>query len=245
MKTVKRALRFVLCLLPVALAAGYCTALYMLDVIQPEMLEAALAQLGSRRMMIVAYMVQTAVYTALSGFFGFLLANAIGLMRPFRPAKAALVRTLLLAAIPGVLLGVDPLFFPAAVTVDQAGLSLNSLLAALLYGGVVEELMMRLLMMSLIAFVLWKIFARKAPVPVWALVAANVLAALLFAAGHLPANQGLFGALTPVVVLRCFVVNGCGGLVFGHAYRRYGIGYAMIAHMGAHIISKLIWLMVL
>lgn len=245
MKTIKRALRLMLCLLPIALAAGYFTGQYLLEVTQPELLQPTIEQLGSRDLLPVIYMVQTAAYAALSSFFGFLLANAIGLMRPFRLEPAALGRTLLLAAIPGVLLGIDPLLFPAGATVDQAGLSLSAVLAALLYGGVVEELMMRLFLMSLIAFALWKLFARKAPMPGWALAAANVLSALLFAAGHLPANQGMFGALTPVIVLRCFVVNGCGALVFGHAYRRYGIGYAMIAHMGAHVISKLIWLMVL
>ena len=50
----------------------------------------------------------------------------------------------------------------------------------------------------------------------------------------------MFGTLAPLVLLRCFLLNGGLGLVFGWLYRKYGIQYAMIGHAGAHIISKLI-----
>ena len=33
------------------------------------------------------------------------------------------------------------------------------------------------------------------------------------------------------------------GLSFGWLYRKYGIGYSMLAHFGAHLISKIIWLL--
>ena len=71
---------------------------------------------------------------------------------------------------------------------------------------------------------------------------ANVVSALLFAAGHLPVNEMMFG-LTPMIVLRCILLNGVFGLAFGWLYRRYGLRYAMIAHGGCHIVSKLIWIL--
>ena len=74
------------------------------------------------------------------------------------------------------------------------------------------------------------------------LVAANVTSALLFAAGHLPANDMMFG-LTPVIVLRCMLLNGVFGLAFGWLYRKFGLRYAMIAHGGCHVVSKLIWIL--
>ena len=37
-------------------------------------------------------------------------------------------------------------------------------------------------------------------------------------------------------------MNGGFGLVFGRLYRKQGIEYAMLAHAGVHIVSKLIWL---
>ena len=35
-----------------------------------------------------------------------------------------------------------------------------------------------------------------------------------------------------LVLLRCFLLNGELGLVFGWLYRKYGIQYAMIGHAG-------------
>ena len=103
--------------------------------------------------------------------------------------------------------------------------------------------MLRLFFMSLLAFLLWKLFARKQETPAAGiLMAANVMAALLFAAGHLPATAVMMG-LTPMIVLRCFLLNGIFGLAFGWLYRRYGLRYAMIAHGGCHVVSKLIWIL--
>ena len=62
---------------------------------------------------------------------------------------------------------------------------------------------------------------------------------MLFAAGHLPATVALFGELTPLLVLRCFLLNGVAGLCFGYLYRKYGLAYAMCCHMGFHVFFKL------
>ena len=102
---------------------------------------------------------------------------------------------------------------------------------------------MRLFLMSLITFLVWKIFHKKREtVPTGVLIAANVAAALLFAAGHIPATLQTFGALTPLLVLRCFLLNGAFGLLFGRLYRKYGIQYAMLSHLLLHIVSRTIWL---
>ena len=73
-------------------------------------------------------------------------------------------------------------------------------------------------------------------------VIANIVVAIFFAAGHLPATISIFGTLTPLILLRCFLLNGGFGLVFGWIYRKYGIVYAMIGHALFHIVSKLIWI---
>jgi len=98
-------------------------------------------------------------------------------------------------------------------------------------------------MMSLIAYVLHKLFGRGKREPaVWILISANVLSALLFAAGHLPATAAMMG-LTPMILIRCFLLNGGIGLLLGRLYRKYGLRYAMIAHGGCHVVSKLIWIL--
>ena len=48
---------------------------------------------------------------------------------------------------------------------------------------------------------IWKIFFKKAEqVPARVLICANIIAALLFAAGHLPATVQMFGEITPLLL---------------------------------------------
>ena len=117
------------------------------------------------------------------------------------------------------------------------------MLAAVTYGAVIEEVMLRLFFMSLIAFLLHKLFGKKDEYPTTSvLIAANVIAALLFAAGHLPATVLLMGS-SSILIFRCFLLNGGLGLLFGYLYRKYGLRYAMIAHGGCHMVSKVIWIL--
>lgn len=241
-------LRFTLALLPVAAIAGYLVIRYQLELYDETTLRTMLEQVGSMTVLLALGTVQTAVYAAVSGFFGYLLAEKLGLMGAFRLEKRPLLRTLAVSVPLGVLFSLDYWTFgawlPGTVVRDSAaaGLTVWGWSSAVLYGGVIEEVLMRLFLMSLLAFFGWKLFFRRretAPAGVFA--AANVLAALLFAAGHLPATVSIFGALTPLLLARCFLLNGGFGLVFGRLYRKYGIQYAMLSHALLHMISKLIW----
>jgi membrane protease YdiL (CAAX protease family) len=65
--------------------------------------------------------------------------------------------------------------------------------------------------------------------------AANILAALLFGLGHLPATAMLV-PLTPLVVARAVLLNGLPGIAFGWLYWKRGLEAAMIAHFSADIV---------
>ena len=242
----KKALRFTLALLPIALVAGYFVTVYQLEMLDEAILAPALEQLGSIWVLIAITMVQTVGYAAVCGFFGCLLANSLGLWKPIRFEKAPLLKALGLSIVGGMIFSLDKWTFgrwiPEVGASYEAPITLNNWLGSVLYGGVVEELMLRLFFMSLLAWLIWKIFFRREEkVPVKVLVMANVVAALLFAAGHLPATLVLFGELTPMILIRCFLLNGSFGLLFGYLYRKFGIQYAMVSHAMFHIVSKLIW----
>ena len=242
----KRALKFTLFLLPIALVAGYFVTVYQLEMLDEAILAPALEQLGSVWVLIAITMAQTVGYAAVCGFFGCLLANSLGLWKPIRFEKAPLLKALGLSLVGGILFSLDKWTFgrwiPEVGASYNAPITVNNWLGSVLYGGVVEELMLRLFFMSLLAWLIWKMFFRQEEtVPVKVLVAANVAAALLFAAGHLPATLVLFGELTPMILLRCFLLNGSFGLLFGFLYRKFGIQYAMVSHAVFHIVSKLIW----
>ncbi|WP_338553832.1 CPBP family intramembrane glutamic endopeptidase [Paenibacillus sp. KS-LC4] len=114
-------------------------------------------------------------------------------------------------------------------------------LLTMFYGGLTEEIMLRLFTMTLIVWLLAKIFRRKnnadSAVILWVSI---VLASVLFGIGHLPATATVFGELTLLLVLRAIVLNSILGIWFGFLYWKKGLEYAMIAHMGADLFLHVI-----
>jgi len=118
----------------------------------------------------------------------------------------------------------------------NAQVSIWKTLLASLYGGVVEEILMRLFLVSLFAWILGKI-ARSAEIVknsaiMWTAI---VAAAVLFGLGHLPITSALT-QITPIVIARAIILNGIGGLVFGWLYWKKGLEYGMVAHFTADIV---------
>lgn len=250
MKVIKKPLLFTLALMPFALIGGIFTGIYMINTYDPKLLAEVVAQVGSTDVLVVITALQTCMYGAFCGFFGYILADKIGLIKPFKFEKAPLIKTLIFAAITAGLLVADYWIsggiYPQIKEVTEIGVSFSSIISAIFYGGIIEELMMRLFSMSLIVFIVWKVFFRKKTkeeIPTAVFVVVNILIALVFAAGHLPATVSMFTVLTPYLLVRCFLLNGVGGILFGNLYRKHGIQYAILCHMGAHIISKLIWIL--
>ncbi len=247
----KKPLLFVLALVPVAIVGGYFTGVYGWTALTDEVKGQILAQIGNNLSLYYGITaLQTVIYAVICGFFGYLLSDKTGLMKPVRFEKKPMMVTIGMTLFTGLVLSTDLFYFrnriPQVAAMYQGKPSFAYWMASVFYGGVMEEVMLRLFMMSLIVFLSWKIFFRKeAEPPAGVVIAANIIAALLFAAGHLPATLQTFGGITPMLLLRCFLLNGAVGLVFGSLYRKYGIQYSMMAHAGAHIVWKIIWIILL
>ena len=233
----------------VGLVGGFFTGIYMLDSYPDEMQQQILAQgLTATTLGLVSAM-QSAGYGIVLGAAGIFLGKKTGLWKDENSVTGKpLCITAVIAVIGGfALILPDLLFFGKYVPMIMDSYAVKPtvpyMLAAVLYGGVIEEVMLRLFMMSLVAFLLHKLFGKKTETPATGiLIAANVVAALLFAAGHLPATAATMG-ITPMILFRCFLLNSGFGLLFGWLYRKYGLRYAMLAHGGCHVISKLIWIL--
>lgn len=241
----------------VGLIGGFFTGLYLLDSYPAEIYQQLVAQLNDAGLgqfpvnlvvaIITAY--QSALYGLVMGAAGIFLGRKVGLWKDERSiTKKPIWAAIAVAIIGGLALILpDLLYFgkhiPVVMDSYAAKPTAVYILAAMLYGGVIEEVMLRLFFLSLVAFILHKIFGRKREMPATAvLVAANIVAALLFAAAHLPATLLMIGS-SPIIIFRCFLLNGGFGLLFGWLYRKYGLRYAMIAHAGCHLVSKLIWIL--
>lgn len=239
--------RMLVWVIPFALVGGYFTGIYTLEHSTDELAGQIVEQLGSQGAFYLLTMVQSTFYAVIATILGYFLANRVGLVRPLGFQRDILKKTLPIIFLLGVLFAADYFvsgaLIPEVAADYEKGISPAYFIASLTYGGVVEEILMRWFLMSLIGWILVMIFARKkekTDLPEWILSAANILAALIFAAGHLPATMAFFGGITPVILLRCFLLNGGFAMVFGRFYRKYGIQYAVLAHFGVHLISKLI-----
>lgn len=248
----RKPLIFTLCLLPVAAVGGWFTAQMSTASADKAALEAAVQQAGSMETVLLVTTIQAVVYAVICSFFGYLVADKIGLIRPFRLDKKNTLITLLAGALCGIVLSADAFTFAMRIPeladnyVASGRFDAPTWIASILYGGIIEEVMLRLFFMSLLALIGWKLFFRKEnAVPEKILVVSNIIAAALFAAGHLPATIQTFGHLTPILIFRCFLINGAFGIIFGRLYRKHGIQYAMLAHLLTHIVSRTIWLIIL
>ena len=138
-----------------------------------------------------------------------------------------------------VVLALDPLFAPympkALHALPPAGAQAHALAGffASFYGGIAEEVQLRLFFVTLLAWALLLLGGgAKAR---WHLLFAVVVAALAFGAGHLPAAAKVW-PLDAVVVTRTLLLNGIAGLVFGWFYVRNGLESAMLSHFCAYLV---------
>lgn len=93
--------------------------------------------------------------------------------------------------------------------------------------------MLRVFVMGVVAWLLSRL-SRGQP-RAWVMLAALVVAALVFGAGHLPAAAQL-APLTGELVLRVIAYNMLAGLVFGWLYWKRGLEHAMLAHLCADLV---------
>lgn len=118
---------------------------------------------------------------------------------------------------------------------EPTGYMLHRLWLGLLYGGIAEEIIMRWGLMSLLSWALHRTFAHRADhAPASLVMAAAVLSALVFAAGHLPALAAVTD-LTPPVIARTLALNSVAGLVYGWLFWRRHLEAAMTAHAATHL----------
>jgi hypothetical protein len=162
--------------------------------------------------------------------------------RPMMPIlrgqlAAALLAGLFMAA---VILVYDAFYASKLVVRDSPAANLEiPLITRMLYGGMVEELMLRWGAMSLFVWLVWKGSRAGEPIPVWSYWLGIALAALLFAAGHLPLLFAIQGSPSAELVGAVMIGNSIGGAVFGWLFWKKGLESAMMAHALAHLFAAM------
>lgn len=195
---------------------------------------------------------QNIIFFALATGLGLLLAHQIGLGAPLLegllagrdvsgPALAMLAPALLLGAGSAVLmLALEITVFwprlPAKMRDEVPIPALWKRLLASFYGGIDEEILLRLFLLSLLAWILGFVWRAPGGDPATGVLwVATILAAIIFGLGHLPATAALV-KLTPLLVVRAILLNGVVGVATGYLYWRYGLEAAILAHFTADLV---------
>jgi hypothetical protein len=110
------------------------------------------------------------------------------------------------------------------------------------YGGIVEEALLRLGLMTMLAWAGSRLSHTSEGYPTQTVLwVANVVAALVFGLGHLPASTAAGMPVTFLLVTQIVTLNSVAGMAFGWLYARYGLECAMLAHfltdIGLHVIA--------
>jgi Type II CAAX prenyl endopeptidase Rce1-like len=105
--------------------------------------------------------------------------------------------------------------------------------------AITEEIWFRLALVSGIAWICSRMMKQTEGCAfIWL---ANVLAAIVFAASHLPGNAAIAPLTTPVIMLG-MLSRVPAGIVFGWLYWRHGLLAAMIGHLSSDVVVVLAFL---
>ena len=233
--------------------------------LQSESLKTAKLPLPLPILLPIQWMETTVLYGILAAI-GLVIANRIGLGLPVieswlvgKPDWPLVRKFALPAIIAGVLAGIAILALDVWVFNPRLMAELSQLGAkqpqapgqatpawmgflASFYGGITEEILLRLFMLSLLAWIGRFVNRASDGRPGFgALWVANILSAILFGLGHLPATVAAGLPLDALVITRAIVLNGLAGLVFGWFYWTFGLESAMVSHFSGDMVLHVIW----
>lgn len=200
---------------------------------------------------LVAGVAVNAALLAVAVMIGAFVAPRCGLtslMVRATPITPAIRRDLIRFAVAGLLLGavvagVDAALFATvpslAVLIEKHAEFVRSataitpgiVIVRMVYGGVIEEILVRWCLLALLAWILMKIEVRR---PL-AIGIAILVSALLFGALHLPATFHAFGDPPIVMIGRVVILNALVGVAFGVVFARNSLEAAMACHAATHL----------
>lgn len=202
-------------------------------------------------LIILISIIQSIVLFAIFLFVGMKLSQKLGLQIPIlekfvNRKKIGNIRpiikiSVILWCFAGILIiWLDFLFTKTGISlISQTPVPLRQGFLASFYGGISEEIVMRLFFMTLILWIISKLYKGKIIENKIIMRSAIIIASIVFGIGHLPITWSLT-TITPLVIIRAILLNGIGGVIFGRLYRKKGLESAIIAHFSADIMIQIV-----
>jgi hypothetical protein len=206
-------------------------------------------------LMKVLSLIQPTIIMSLAVLAGVVLAGKVGLHAPAAEAIASREKfwpALKPQLVPGILGGIG-----GGIAIVLISLAARSFLSPetntrisefgkllpvptrLLYGGILEELLLRWGLMTLLVWLIWgaawRVLNKGQDKPkagyFWAAI---LISSVIFGIGHLPIALMLFPP-TLALIIFIIVANSVFGLIAGWLYWKKGLESAIIAHMLCHV----------
>ena len=204
---------------------------------------------------LIAQLIQTLVIFSVAIFIGLILYKRVGFNLPVLEGwlegkevsnylKSILSISIGLGLLCGILIVIlSFLFTPVSSIFQNASISIPTWKAflACFYGGIGEEILLRLFLMTLIVWIIFKIKktadGKPTTIGIWLAI---IISAIIFGLGHLPITSTVT-SITPIIILRAIILNGIGGIIFGWLYWKKGLESAMISHFSTDIVLQVIF----
>lgn len=143
------------------------------------------------------------------------------------------------ASVGALIIILDLAFYYLSGPISSTAIETPSIFQGFLasfYGGINEEIMFRLFLMSvfilIINFIIKQKEGKTKKIVAWTAI---IITAVVFGILHLPVTSAIT-EITPVIILRAIILNGVAGIVFGWLYWKKGLESSMISHFSADIV---------
>lgn len=241
-------------LLLAALGGAVAAVPLLFEIFRPLIQNAPPTTLPIPLIIVLGIAQNTLLLTVVIGI-GLLLARKLNLGAPLLEsrlyheiprvsARVSLTQGALVGIVVGIVILIVILIaaphFPGLPFVSAARAAIWKRVLVCFYGGIVEEVLTRLFLLSLIAWVGTRVFQKqKRQLSAATFWVANVLVAIVFGLGHLP-NAAMVMQITPTVVVLALFLNGVAGISFGYLYWKRGLESAIVAHFCADFVVYVI-----
>lgn len=241
----KKDLKISLIFTLIGLIAGALIVSYQISIASEEFKNELISSLGSVEMVVIAGSIQTAILSFFATFFGVKLARRLNLKLYAKTNKSNLTKVILISLFAALFITLsDKFIFSPYLPQKIVSYEFSFLyfFSSTLYGGIIEEILLRLFLMSFIGWVLFKVFVRikeRETIPSWIFIVSILFAAIIFALGHLPITIQTIGQ-SPPIIIRAILLNSVAGIGFGYLYWKIGLSHAIYAHALTHVFNQLI-----
>lgn len=206
----------------------------------------------SKQKLVMLSLLQATILVSVATGLGLLMAGEINLGAPIIEAMVTddavpsdvgswILIGIAIGSISGILVVVINQYvfmphLPPAFHKTQADMPVWKRFLAGFYGGITEEILTRLFLMTLFTWLIGQVWTTSDGLPTdGAYWFGIVMAAILFGIGHLPATRAL-APLTPLIIARALLLNSLVAIGTGYLYWQYGLLIAMIAHFTADMV---------